>query len=298
MAIFLILTGVFVLVVLLYLVTPRGTILHEVLHLPAYWLQLYRLDTRNLQPEKIQYGQHPRQYFIFVPPPTGSKAPEKLIIYFHGGGWKFGRPENFTSFALPFQEEGLPVVLPSIRRTPGHNYYGMREDLSNMLLAVLALQQRYGWKNQQIVLGGMSAGGNLAALLYFDEEALQPFGLTPGTLFQGLFVCGAPLDLAKMRQTPVLRAYAGKRNSDQFQAANPVTYLNKSELRPVLCIHGDADGMVAYSSACSFCEHFSRRAPNSIRFIPLSRGTHLDAASWSHSAPELKREILSWMKKL
>jgi acetyl esterase/lipase len=297
MASFLILLALSVLLALLYRFTPKGNIIHEVLHLPAYWLQLHRVDTSGLQPEKIRYGNHPRQYLIYVPPPDGAVQPEKLIIYFHGGGWRFGRPENFTTFALPFHQEGLPVVLPSVRRTPGYTYFDIREDLNQVLLAVNDLQKNNGWENQKIVLGGMSAGGNLAALLFFNRQALQELQVDPA-VFAGLFVCGAPLDLSQMRHNLILHAFAGKRDSHQFAMANPVTHLSQSACLPVLCIHGEADGMVEFASARSFHNQMGRIAPETIHFIRLPGGTHLDAASWGHSAPDLRREILSWVKKL
>ncbi|MCB0632419.1 MAG: alpha/beta hydrolase [Saprospiraceae bacterium] len=297
MAIFLILFGMALLAGLLYLFTPKATTLHEVLHLPEYWLQLHRVDTSRLRPERIPYGKHARQYFMYVPPPSGALQPEKLVVYFHGGGWKFGRPENFTSFALPFHEEGLPVVLPSLRRTPGHNYFDIRKDLNQVLQQVNELQKSKGWEGQKIVLGGMSAGGNLAALLYYDWNALRELQVDPG-IFSGLFVCGAPLDLTQMRNTIALWAFAGRRNSRQFELANPVSHLSGSVPQPVLCIHGEKDGMVEFASARSFHDHISRVAPETIHFITLPSGTHLDSASWSHSAPHLKREILSWLRKL
>lgn len=298
MAIFLILFALAILILLLYTLTPKGTSLHEVLHLPAYWLQLYKVDTSGLQTRRINYGDHSRQYFVLVPPIAGRETADKLIIYFHGGGWKFGRPEKFTSFALPFHEEGLPVILPSVRRTPGHNYYHMREDLNRLLLAVVDFQKSEGWHGQKIVLGGMSAGGNLAALLFLDRKALAPMGIAPDAIFSGLFVCGAPLDLAKMRYNLVVKAFAGKRNSRQFALANPLTHLPQTNAQPILCIHGENDGMVAYASASSFHKHYKDRAPEAIQFIPIPGGTHLDAGSWSFASTDLKREILSWIQKL
>ena len=126
-----------------FLILPKGNPIHEILHLPAYWWQLYRMDTRSLKPEKLAYGPHHRQYFIFVPPPEKRVVPEKLVVYFHGGGWKFGRPEQFIASAKAFHEAGYPVILPSLRRIPFANYFDMRKDLNQLVLSITQLQQQY-----------------------------------------------------------------------------------------------------------------------------------------------------------
>lgn len=277
---------------------PKGNVLHEIFHLPSFWLKLWRVNTRDMQVEKISYGQHFRQYLLYVPPPDTSDKADKIIIYFHGGGWKFGKPEYFKASVKSFHEAGYPVILPSLRRTPHYNYYDMREDLNQILLTVLDLQRNKAWENQQIVLGGMSAGGNLAALLCLDHHHLTQLAISP-SVFAGLLVLGAPLNLEKMQDNLVLRAFAGVKGSEQFRLANPIEHLQKYKPQTaVLCVHGEADGMVPYQSAATFVEIFESIQPEKIHFVSSENGTHLDAASWAYSDPVLKREILSWLKNL
>jgi predicted esterase len=174
----------------------------------------------------------------------------------------------------------------------------MRNDLNDILLSVLELQKNKGWKNQQIVLGGMSAGGNLAALLFLDHHQLAHLAVPP-SVFAGLLVLGAPLNLDKMHNNLVLRAYAGTKGSEQFRLANPVEHLQKhTPQTAVFCVHGECDGMVPYQSAATFVEIFESIQPEKIQFVSSKNGTHLDAASWGHADPNLKREILSWVKNL
>lgn len=277
---------------------PRGSLLHELLHLPRYWWKLYQIDTCHLPLEKISYGDHHRQYLLFIPPQIEVPQPDKIVVYFHGGGWKFGRPEKFKSSILPFYEAGYPVVLPSHRRTPYYNYYDLREDLNQILLAILALQRQRGWTGQRIVLGGMSAGGNLAALLACDHQALADIGVQPA-IFAGLLACGAPLALERMQDSLILRAFAGSRESEQFQQANPIEHARKnSPVLPVFCIHGQCDGMVEHQSSTAFIELLKSRRAENIHFFSPPDGTHLEAAAWSHANVALKREILAWLKKL
>ena len=106
---------------------------------------------------------------------------------------------------------------------------------------------------------------DLIFLYDFDGDAIQSDGDKPldPTLyfirliqrfiaeypFAGLFLCGAPLDLTKMRKTPPLYWFAGSRDSERFQAANPISYLKEENLLPTLFLHGTSDGLVEYDWA-------------------------------------------------
>lgn len=277
---------------------PRGNVLHELLNLPSFWLRLIRVSTQGMQAQKMDYGPHHRQYLLYVPPSDHTKRADKIIVYFHGGGWKFGKPEYFKASIKSFHDAGYPVILPSLRRTPFYDYFDMREDLNHILVKVLKLQKEKGLEEQQIVLGGMSAGGNLAALLCLDHSQLDKLAVSP-SVFAGLLVLGAPLNLNKMQDNLVLRAYAGIKGSEQFRLANPVEYLRKHiPQTPVFCVHGACDGMVPYQSAATFVEVFESIQPEKIQFVSSEEGTHLDAASWGHANTDLKREILSWLNNL
>ena len=219
------------------------------------------------------------------------------MVYFHGGGWKFGKPEQFKASILPFHKAGYPVILPSVRRTPWSNYYDMRADLNHLLLAILKLQQEEKLGNQKIVLGGMSAGGNLAALLCYDKHALAEIGQDQ-SLFAGLLACGAALDLNKMRQSIVLHAFANSKTTRQFSLANPINHVSESEPIPILCIHGDQDGLVEYKSTLSFINVVKKHHLDMVSFTTLTGGTHLDTAAWSIGETKLKGEILDWAQKL
>jgi acetyl esterase/lipase len=277
---------------------PRGNAFHEIINLPAFWLGLFRVDTSSMKPRKIHYGDHHRQYFLYIPPASGTDAADKVIVYFHGGGWKFGKPEQFLASVKVFHDAGYPLILPSLRRTPHYDYYDMRDDLNQILLRIRQFNQQEGRPNEQVVVGGMSAGGNLAALLCYDHHHLSQLNISP-TFFAGLLVLGAPLDLEKMQDSLLLRAYAGPRGKEKFHLANPLEHLRKhGPLTPVFCVHGQADGLVAYHSALSFVKTFEEIQPEKIRFVSLESGTHLEAAAWGHTNAGLKREILSWLKNL
>ncbi|MDT7858377.1 alpha/beta hydrolase [Rubrivirga sp. S365] len=86
----------------------------------------------------------------------GEADGNEVAVWFHGGGYVFGRPETHARPAAAFaQALGVPVVLPRYRLAPEHPWPAQRDDA---LAAVRALQDA----GRRVVLAGDSAGGHLA----------------------------------------------------------------------------------------------------------------------------------------
>ena len=83
----------------LYLTIPPGYFLYEGLRLPFWLLKVGRLAKPQPAPTKIRYGKHFRQYLLHFAPPENAPTKQHLVIYTHGSGWQFGRPEMFTANA-------------------------------------------------------------------------------------------------------------------------------------------------------------------------------------------------------
>jgi len=80
---------------LLLLITPKGNLLHEILHLPIYNWKMQMTPIKNISVEKIPFGKHRRQYLLFIEPDNRPVDKDKVIVYYHGGGWMFGNPKQF-----------------------------------------------------------------------------------------------------------------------------------------------------------------------------------------------------------
>lgn len=285
-----------VLYLLLFWVIPKKTNLHEILRIPVFLFRSVMAERNNMIVEKHRFGKHRRQYLLFFQPKNRKTVKKNVIIYYHGGGWRSGSPELLQSNAQFFVNLGYCVFMPSHRRTPYHHYAEIREDISSGLEKTIELMKIHGLQDKKIILGGMSAGGNLVALLLYDRAQLARCGYTQ-QIFGGLMLFGAPLDLATMKDTFVLRDFAGRRNQESFQKANPVRHLQADEHIPVLCIHGTHDGLVPYSSALSFQEKLNKINEKILTFIPLETASHLDTASWAIEDNDIRKVIIDWMKQ-
>ena len=174
-----ILAGVAVGYAVLYLLIPAGNFLYEGLRLPFWLFRLKTMAKPGLPPEKIKYGSHFRQYLLYHRPLENSPTKKHVVIYIHGSGWQFSKPEMFTANAQWLTSKGYHAFFLSHRRIPGCDIRELREDVCLAIQSVLKTMEAQGLTNQKILLSGNSSGGNLCALAMFDRSLLAQAGLSP-----------------------------------------------------------------------------------------------------------------------
>lgn len=247
--------------------------------------------------ERRKFGPHERQYLLYFLPPEKVQRQETWIMFFHGGGWRFGQPGMFPQFVNMFLDMGYPIVLPAYRLCPRFSFPHMREDLNLALKTTLTLMEEVVGKPQSIVVGGMSAGANLAAHLLFNTDALAHMGISPA-IFKGFLCCGGPLDLHYLPDTFPLRQFTGDTHgSHAFQTANPISLLSKdSPVVDALFIHGTDDMIVPYKSALSFFEEYQHIGRAT--FLTLKHKKHLDAIRWISDDKKTKKQVKAWVESV
>ncbi len=268
----------------------RGTLLHELLHLPVYLNQVAGVKLEPHQCSRIPFGPHSRQYSLVLRPNVPIRA---WVIYWHGGGWQFGTPEQFSVTAQPWLKAGYGVIIPSYRRLPLYQFSSIRADT----IAALASIRKW-WDEESsdreplpVILLGMSAGGHLASIVGLDKSILSQAGWTNHKV-AGVICAGGVLDLQPMRYNPVVRMLAGNPASRLFVNANPISHVH-AEAPPFLLIHGKKDGMAPFDLALRFKQAYSEVADtNQIRLIPLANGSHLDAGRWMFLANAMQKEVI------
>lgn len=277
---------------------PKGNLLYELLRLPIYWYGVSQVDTSQMKVTKHRYGTQRRQYFYFCQPLNQPSTKKNVVVYFHGGGWAFGAPWQFMANAKQLVHQGYCVFMPSYRRIPMYSFYDLRADITNTLIHIKKLLQANQLEDKKFIFGGISAGGNLAALLSFDKKELKKAGVSSQRI-SGAFFSGAPLDLNKMQWSIPLYLYAGNQNSDKFKAANPISFLQKNQEKiPVLIIHGTKDGIVEYENARYFSERLSQIQANMTQLYTIENGIHVDSTRWSYEDEDLRKTLFAWLKKL
>ena len=282
---------------LLYWLVPKGIFLYEGLRLAPWVFRMETYPSSGYRKKKHAYGSHFRQYVLHFQPEKTDKTRRHVIVYFHGGGWQFGRPEMFRANAQALTALGYHVFMPSHRRIPFFNIEDLREDALNALLKVLEIRQAVGLSEKKIILGGISSGGNLAALMAFDPTILQKKGIGRD-IFSALFFLGAPLNLEGMWQSPPLWLLAGKRSGGLFRKASPIDHLQDGEALPTLILHGEKDGLVEYASVQAFYEKMKQSGAKDARLETLLGGVHLDAASWCFENHPSRTILFDWLAEI
>ncbi len=265
-------------------VLPKGSKYQEVVHLPRHLSILdYGEFEDGINKQKIAYGKHPKQYYNYYPALEGGKKKNTIIVYLHGGGWCLGSPNQHRYLAHFLQQEGYTLVFPAYRLAPEFDYKDLQEDVNNALLHTLDFVKKQGIDHPQIILGGTSAGGNLACLLAYDENRWANLGLDRSILKGAFSIVGA-INTAEMEQTFTLLDYTGPADGKSYTLANPVTWISPQDTFPFLCLHGKKDGLVSYAAVEKFCTKLEQTVPNVLNFKAYENATHIElGAAWYYN---------------
>lgn len=96
---------------------------------------------------------------LFVP----AGEPQALLVYFHGGGWVVGSIEEFDPLCRELAvRTGIAVALVEYRKAPEHAFPGPVDDAWTALEWLAKRQDALLGKSLPLLVGGDSAGGNLA----------------------------------------------------------------------------------------------------------------------------------------
>jgi acetyl esterase/lipase len=280
----------------------KGSKFHEAVRLPMHILRLNTSRAKTLNVSKLNYGDDKRQHILICESENVPAYRREVIFFVHGGGWHIGKPKQHILLAEMLANAGYLVILPGYRLAPDVTAKEMHDDIHEALNYSLRwLAEEKDWADYKIVVGGASAGGNLGALLVFDTEALAEHDIS-ADVFAGFFSMSGALDLYTMPDTKVLKHYAGDRCQDQFCESNPIFQIDGSVQVPVLCIHGDKDGMVDIEGSRTFAERICQMHCDLLEFHIVPNGTHLGTASqWYYKK---KRDdgqgamILRWLHRI
>ncbi len=106
--------------------------------------------------------------------PRGRTEALPVLVWFHGGGFVVGTPvQDAPACARLARDLGIAVVAPFYRLAPEHPFPAALDDAWALLSAI----GEVGARADRIAIGGMSAGGGLAAQLALrvrDREGPKP----------------------------------------------------------------------------------------------------------------------------
>jgi len=125
------------------------------------------------------YGDHPSQRLeIFAP--TDAPAPKlPVVMFLHGGAWMNGGLHWLRFMAPAVLAVPALFVAVTYRLAPGHRWPAQYEDARDALRHVRHAVGEHGGDAARIVIGGHSAGGQLASMVTLRGEAGPLAGCMP-----------------------------------------------------------------------------------------------------------------------
>lgn len=118
---------------------------------------------------------HQRQVLDVYAPPGVRGAP--VLFWIHGGGWQTGDKSDVQLKPQAFVERGFVFVSTNYRLLPHVDMGTINRDLAKSLRWVHEHIAAHGGDPRRILVGGHSAGAQLAALLCTDERLLGAEGV-------------------------------------------------------------------------------------------------------------------------
>jgi acetyl esterase/lipase len=189
-------------------------------------------------------------------------APKPAIVFFFGGGWRKGSPEQFVRQGRYLADRGMVAVMADYR-VASRNHVKPAECVADAKSCVRWLRQnagRLGIDPRRLAAAGGSAGGHLAvsaATLPGLDEADEDLSVSSipdaAVLFNAGFMM-APFGSLKMR------GFGANHKKESFgcepEAISPIHHV-RSGLPPMLILHGTADKVIPFESAEAFCKEMT-----------------------------------------
>lgn len=185
----------------------------------------------------------PLRLNVYRPPQIGQYP---AIIVIHGGGWQSGSPETNADFSRYMAARGYTVFAITYRYAPAYKFPAQLDDVRSALNFIQQHASEYETDINSIALLGRSAGGHLAMLAAYEQNALPVRAVIsyygPSNLAKGYREPPTP-DVLNVRS--VLEGFLGgtpDQVPQQYTKASPINYANR-QLPPTLLIHGGRDNI-------------------------------------------------------
>ncbi|MCU7496484.1 MAG: alpha/beta hydrolase fold domain-containing protein [Ignavibacteria bacterium] len=205
---------------------------------------------------------------IYLPKSSKGKIP--LVVWIHGGGWKYGNKSSAFTAAALLLSKGYAVAGINYRLSQDSVFPAQLNDCKAAIRFLRANAHRYNFDPEKIGVWGSSAGGHLASLLgttggimtSVSGNIMMNMEGNVGSFFEVSSrvqaVCDfyGPTDFLRMdgyhlsprSNESLLVGGALKKNPDRCMLANPVRYVSPDD-PPFFIAHGTKDPVVPFNQS-------------------------------------------------
>jgi arylformamidase len=155
---------------------------------------------------------HKRHVLDIYRPRMQSEKPMPVVFWIHGGGWQAGDKSDVGMKPAVVTARGMIFVSTNYRLLPDVTMEELTDDVAAALGWVHNKIADFGGDPNRIIVGGHSAGAQLAALLCTDSRYAEKYGVSLQALIGCIPVDGDTYDIPKIIMTAELRQmlYGGK----------------------------------------------------------------------------------------
>lgn len=195
------------------------------------------LFTASLEARRVEFGVQPGQHLLVF---GAREAPPKpILVFFHGGSWAEGSPDEYGFIARAFAPHGFAVVLAGYRLGEAGRFPAMLEDGASAIAWAHDHAAEFGGDPEKVFLMGHSAGAYNAVMLALDRQWLGREGLDSG-IIKGVIGLAGPYDFYPFDKPATRRAFGGWPRPD---ATQPVRFA-RGDAPPMLLASGSRDDTV------------------------------------------------------
>lgn len=196
-------------------------------------------------------SKNSRQTIDVYTPAEGQNHP--IFFWIHGGGWQVGDKAEVNNKPRALTEKGLVLVSINYRLLPEATIGQMAQDVAKAIRWTCDHAARFHADPRRILIGGHSAGAQLAALVATDESYLGGEGL-PLSIVKGCIpVDGDTYDVPLQIATEPAKSaesHAKKFGSPEMQRKlSPVTHVGGGKNIPPFLILYVADNPLTGAQA-------------------------------------------------
>src|SRR5260370_14294298 len=118
----------------------------------------------------ISYGADPQHRLDVYVPDQASAGPRPLVVFWHGGRWRFGDKADYRFVGAALAALGYVAVLPNYRHYPHVKMPGFMDDAARAGDWPAAHAGDFGADASRLYLMGHSAGAHIASLVALDPR--------------------------------------------------------------------------------------------------------------------------------
>lgn len=209
---------------------------------PREGVELLVLGGRVERSADIPYGREPRQQLdVYRDRGSGGHAP--VVVFIHGGRWKYSSKRDYLLMGNALAREGWVVVVPNYRLFPAATYPAWVVDGATAVRWARDHAAEFGGDPARLVVIGHSAGAHTVTMLALDRRFLRQAGVPDGAV-RGFVSIAGPVDTTWT--DPDVQALMGP--ADGWPETYPRTFVDGTA-PPLLLLHGLSDDVVSASNS-------------------------------------------------